>query len=313
MKIASWLKVSGATLALFSFTSLILADELSDAYDSLKKAQESKNVDEVKKWALETSKFARIEAARPKPADATQVDFWKQRVDYASSTDIYTEYALGVAAIMPNLPPEQVVDLVETLLAQSPRSNYLGMALPTYFAALGKASPGPDRQIEAAAKILVAFPDSEDALYTLAEGHLTKNRAEQAASYATRLLSTLISKPKPEGIPDADWNNKVSVLTGRGNYMAGVAGCMREMWSECDKFLRVAVTQVGNQPALAGPAYFYLGLANYRLGKTTNSRALIQEGVRFTTQSAGIVSQMQDKARENAVAMEKDLATKKGK
>jgi tetratricopeptide (TPR) repeat protein len=241
------------------------------------------------------------------------VAFWKQRVDYASSTDIYTEYALGVAAITPGLPPAQVVDLVETLLVQNPRSSYLGMALPTYFAALGKVSDA-EKQLEAADRILANFPDSEDALYALAEGNLAKSRAEQAATHAKVLLSTLISKPKPEGIPDADWDTKKSVLTGRANYIAGVAGCMREMWAECDRFLRVAATQVASQPALAGPAYFYLGLANYRLGKTSNSRALIEEGVKFTNQSAGVVSPMQDQARQNAAAMEKDLATaKKGK
>ena len=310
MKIAPLLRISSAALALFSLAGLAWADEISDAYDALKKAQESKNAPDVKKWAVETSKLARAEAAKPQPAEASEVEYWKQRTDYAKSTDAFTEYALGVTAILPNLPPAQIVDLVETLAVQNPKSSYLAMTVPTYIAALAKVG-GVDKQLDGAAKILVALPNSEDALYALAEGNMTKNRPDQAGTYATRLLSALISKPKPEGVSDADWNSKKSSLTGRGNYIAGVSACLRELWPECDKFLRAAVPLVGNQPALAGPTYFYLGLANYRVGMLTNSRPKIQEGIKFSNQSAAIAGPMQQQARQNAYSMEKDLATKR--
>ena len=311
MKIVSLLRLSSAALALFSLAGLAWADEISDAYDALKKAQESKNAPDVKKWAVETSRLARAEAAKPQPSEASQVEYWKQRVEYAKSTDAFTEYALGVMAILPNLPPAQIVDLVETLAAQNPKSTYLAMTLPTYFSALSRAGGGADKQIEGATKILAAVPNSEDALYALAEGNMTKNRPEQAGTYAARLISTLISKPKPEGVSDADWNTKKSGLNGRGNYIAGVSACLRELWPECDKFLRAAAPLVGNQAALAGPTYFYLGLANYRIGMLTNSRPKIQEGIKFSNQSAAIAGPMQNQARQNAYSMEKDLATKR--
>ena len=311
MKTPSLLRYSSAVLALFSLTGLAWADEISDAYDALKKAQESKNAPDVKKWAVTTSKLARAEAAKPQPAEADQVAYWKERVEYAKSTDTFTEYALGVTAILPNLPPAQIVDLVETLAAQNPKSTYLTMTIPTYFGALTKSGGGADKQIEGATKILAAVPDSEDALYALAEGNMTKQRPDQAGTYAARLISTLISKPKPEGMSDADWNTKKSGLNGRGNYIAGVSACLRELWPECDKFLRAAVPLVGSQPALSGPTYFYLGLANYRIGLLTNNRPKIQEAIKFSNQSAAIAGPMQQQARQNAYAMEKDLATKK--
>ena len=311
MTIPSLLKLSSAALALFTLAGLAWADEISDAYDNLKKAQESKNAPDVKKWAVETSKLARAEAAKPQPAEADQVDYWKQRVEYAKSTDTFTEYALGVTAVLPNLPPAQIVDLVDTLVAQSPKSSYLAMTLPTYFSALSRAQTGVDKTIESATRIAAAVPDSEDALYALAEANMSKNRADQAGTYAARLLATLISKAKPNGMSDADWNTKKSNLNGRGNYIAGVAACLRELWPECDKFLRAAVPLVGGQPALAGPTYFYLGLANYRIGLLTNNRPKIQEGIKFSNQSAAIAGPMQAQARQNAYAMEKDLATKK--
>jgi hypothetical protein len=306
MKYISLLKVSSAVLALLCLTGLALADEISDAYDALKKAQEAKNAADVKKWAVETSRLARAEAAKPQPAEASEVEYWKQRVEYAKSTDAYTEYALGATALMPDLPPAQVVDLVETLITQNPKSTYISMAAPVYIAALARS--GADKQIEGATKLLASVPDSEDALYALAEGNLTRQRADQAITYATRLLSTLGRKAKPEGMSDADWNTKKSGLTGRGNYIAGVGSCMRELWPECDRYLRAAVPLIGNQAALTGPTFFYLGLANYRIGLLTNSRPKIQEAIKFSNQSAAIAGPMQNQARQNAYAMEKDLA-----
>jgi hypothetical protein len=83
---------------------------------------------------------------------------------------------------------------------------------------------------------------------------------------------------------------------------------MRELWPECDRYLRAAVPLIGNQAALTGPTFFYLGLANYRIGLLTNSRPKIQEAIKFSNQSAAIAGPMQNQARQNAYAMEKDLA-----
>lgn len=308
MKILSFLRGSCGVLALICLAGLALADEISDAFDALKKAQEAQKAADVKKWAVETSRLARAEAAKPQPTEASQVDYWKQRVEYAKSTDLYTEYALSATALVAGLAPAEVIDLVETLMVQNPKSTYLAVAAPAYIAALARAGGGADKQIEGATKILASVPDSEDALYALAEGNLTKQRADPAITYATRLLSTLALKAKPEGISDTDWNTKKSTLTGRGNYIAGVGSCMRELWPECDRYLRAALPLIGNQPALTGPTYFYLGLANYRIGLLTNSRPKIQEAIKFSNQSAAIAGPMQNQARQNAYAMERDLA-----
>ena len=100
-------------------------------------------------------------------------------------------------------------------------------------------------------------------------------------------------------------------MSGRGNYIAGVSGCQRELWPECDKFLRAAIPLVGNQAGITGPLYFYLGLANYRVAMLTGNRPKLQEAIKFSNQSAAIAGPMQNQARQNAFAMEKDLTTKR--
>ena len=43
---------------------------------------------------------------------------------------------------------------------------------------------------------------------------------------------------------------------------------------------------ISGQPAMAGPAYFYLGVANYQISKITTDRTKLQEALKFTQQSA---------------------------
>ncbi len=309
MRTRAVLRTLSAALALGCLAGLAWADEISDAFDSLKKAQAAKNAADVKKWAEETSKLARAEAAKPQPDDASQVDYWKSRVDYAKQTDTYTEYALAATAMLPGLAPADVVALVDQLLKQNPKSSYLSMAAQTYVTSLSKA--GAAKQMDGAAKILASVPDSEDALFALADGSMTAKRNEQAYTYATRLVSTLSKKAKPEGMSDADWNTKKSQLTARGYYIAGVASCLREIWVDCDKQLRSAAPLVSGQPALAQPTYFYLGTANYQISRVSNSRQKLQEAIKFTQQAADMAGPMQDQARRNVYAMQQELPSRR--
>lgn len=302
-------RIAIAALAMASLAAVLWADEISDAFDALKKAEAAKNAADVKKWAAETSRLARAEAAKPQPEDASQVEYWKSRVAYAKQTDTYTEYALAAMAAQPGVAPADVVSLVETLMTQNSKSPYLPSTIPAYLAALSKS--GAAKQAEGANKVLAIIPDSEDALFTLADASLTAQRSEQAFTYASRLLNTLRTKAKPEGVSDADWNTKKNTLTARGYYIAGVASCLREIWVDCDKNLRAALPLVSGQPALAGPTNFYLGTANYQISRLTNSRATLQEAIKFTQAAAAIAGPLQDQARRNVYAMQQELPSRR--
>ena len=57
-----------------------------------------------------------------------------------------------------------------------------------------------------------------------------------------------------------------------------------------------------------GPALFYLGMANYHLGKMTINKAKMLEAVKFSEQSMAIASAFQDQARHNALVMKDEAA-----
>jgi len=279
-------------------------NDLDDAYQQLKDAQAAKDVDAVKKWAVETSKLARAESTGPK-LDTFSEEDWPKRVDYAKGVATASEYAVATTAAQPGVAPEKVVDLMEALLAMNPKSTYIGVAAPGYLATLGKMG-GADKQIEGATKIIAGSPNQEDALMALADNLMAK-KPDQAFTYASRLVTSIKSKSKPEGYSDEDWNRRKAGLLSHGYYTAGVTGCMRQVWKDCDTNLRAALPLIGGQPAMSGPAYFYLGVANYQISKITTDRTKLQEAVKFSEQSAAIAGPMQAQARQNMATMQAEL------
>jgi tetratricopeptide (TPR) repeat protein len=294
------------TLSLFLVASAS-ANQLDDAYQKLKDAQTAKDPDGVKKWAVETSKLAKAESTGPKLEGFTEED-WPKRVAYAKDVGTLSEYALATTAAQPGLAPEKVIELMDALLAVNPKSTYIGAGTGAYLAAVGKTG-GAEKQIEAATKIVKESPNEEEALMFLAENLMSKNRADQAYTYASRLVSVMKSKAKPEGFSDEEWNKRKSLFLSRGYYTAGVTGCMRQVWKECDTNLRTALPMLSGQTAMTGPAYFYLGVANYQLSKITTDRTKLQEALKFTQQSAAISGPMQGQAQQYVTVMQNELKT----
>ena len=57
---------------------------------------------------------------------------------------------------------------------------------------------------------------------------------------------------------------------------------------EADKELRAALPLIQGNTAMTAPALFYLGMANYDLGRRTMSKARVPEAAKFSEQAAAI-------------------------
>ena len=53
--------------------------------------------------------------------------------------------------------------------------------------------------------------------------------------------------------------------------------------------------------------YYYLGLANYQLGKLTLDKPRIQTGLKYSQQSAAIAGPMRVQANRNVTAIQNEL------
>ena len=300
MKFTALMKVSVLALAL---AGGVFANDLDDRYAALKDAQAKKDPDAVKKLAVESSKLAKAEAAAPQPSDASQVADWKQRVDFAKQVDKFAEYSLASVAIGVT-DQAKMEDMVNALIEMNPKSEYLTLCSSSYLSALART---PDKQLAAAQKLLTANANNEEALDVLAVGYSSSNPAS-SGSYATRLITVMKGKAKPEGVSEADWERQKAAKLGDGYFYSGASACSKSTWLDCDRNLRTALPYVNSNQRTLGIAYFYLGLADYQLGKVTGDRSKMMEGQKFSEQSAAIPGPMQQRAATNVAAMKSEMA-----
>lgn len=278
------------------------ANELDDGYTQLKDAQSKKDADAVKKLAVDVNKLAKAEAATPQPSDASAVSDWKARMEFAKEVQLFAEYSLASMAVTDTA---RVQEFTEALLDMNPKSQYLTLCASTYLQALAKL--GADKELAGAQKILNANASSEDALDSLARGYQS-SAPDRANGYATRLIAAMKGKAKPEGVTDADWERKKSAMLGDGYYIAGTSACAKSSWIDCDRDLKAALPYVNKDQRTLGIADFYLGLANYQIGKVTGDRTKIVEGQKYSDQSAAIAGPMQQQAFKNSQIMKQELA-----
>jgi len=54
----------------------------------------------------------------------------------------------------------------------------------------------------------------------LATGSQGRKNAGQALNYSNKLVNVMKSKPKPDGVSQADWDRRKTVMLGRGYWIA---------------------------------------------------------------------------------------------
>ena len=87
----------------------------------LKSRLRKKHYAQVKALSAETAKEAQDLAKEAQPSDASQVDAWKGRQQFAKEAQEYAEYALAVSASQAT-DPAITIQLTDALIAQIPRA-----------------------------------------------------------------------------------------------------------------------------------------------------------------------------------------------
>jgi tetratricopeptide (TPR) repeat protein len=280
------------------------ASELRIAFDNLKAAEEQKDIDLVKKLAIETSDLARKVIKSPEPTE--EVEAWKARVEYAKEVEKYADYALYVAAL--RAPSRaKMIELFEALDKQSPSSEYVPQLYGAYVAAL-TATGAANKAFEYAGKAIAKDSSNEDLLAVLADGALARKQFDRAATYGTKLANVLAGHPRPEGVPTGDWERRRAMLSGRGHWIAGVAYASLNRFAQADKSFRAALPFIKGDNALMAPALFYLGVANYNLARATQDKLLLRQALNFSEEAQNMGGQYGQLAAQNVYAIKQELS-----
>jgi len=283
----------------------VAADDLETTFQSLKDAVGAKNAADVKKLALETHTLAYDVLCKPQPEAADEKEAWKSNNDYAKAADLYTEFALYSMAVQS--PAATMIDLIATLEQQNPKSKYLAEAYGPYFLALNQTGAGA-KIPGIAEKALPNQPENEDLLAYLADYAYSHKQSDRAQAYANRLIGVLNKHSKPEALSAADWERKKTAALARGYWISGVISGEKSQYAAADKSLRAALPLIKGNDALLGPALFYLGFANYNLGKMTLNKAKVLEGQKFSEQCAAIEGPFQQQAWKNSMIMKTEAS-----
>lgn len=265
---------------------------------SLKAAEAKKDPDLVKKWSAGTSQMALKAAASPKPKEEDEVETWKQRVDYARQVNTYTEYALYAAALQTTDPVKRI-DLIETLQQRNPKSEYLAQCEGTLFMAYRMAK-ADDKAMALAERVIASGKPDEDMLLLVAGNYFQqKKEPEKVHDLSARVVELMKAKPKPQGVADADWNNRKNVMVGTALFMSGTLYHSQSRFAQADKLLREALPYLESNAAMKAEALYDLGFANYKLEKP-------QEAVNFYRACGVMKSRFQALANKNVRAIKSE-------
>jgi len=270
-------------------------EDLDTALATLKAAEAKKDPDLVKKWSSTTAALAQKAIAIPQPKEEDAVEEWKKHVDYAKQVNTYSEYAIYATALQ-TTDPRKKADLIETLQQRNPQSQYMAQLLPQALQAYQQLND-TEHATALAEKALATDPNNDAMLLVAANGYLQRGKdSEKVVTYSNKLIEVLNSKPKPEGVSDADWGTRKQTVTGIAHYMIGKQYFNDKKYGPADKELRVALPLVENNAQLKPEVLFLLGFANYKMEN-------IVEALKFNQQCAAIKSSFQAQAAKNVTVI----------
>ena len=270
-------------------------EDLGTALATLKAAEAKKDPDQVKKWSNATGALAQKVIASPQPKDEDEVEEWKKRVDFAKQVNTYSEYAIDAMALQ-TTDPRKKVDLIEALYDRNPESQYIAPLLPAALQALQQLND-PDRSSAFAEKILVKNPNNDEMLLVASLAYLQKGKEpDKVVAYSNKLAEALNSKPKPDGVSDADWQNRKNTILGLAHYMPGKVYYNQKKYGPADKELRAALPLVENNASLKPEVLFLLASSDYKLENPVDA-------LKYFQQCAAIKSPYQAQAAKNVTVI----------
>jgi len=273
-------------------------DDAVSAHGCLKLAEAKKDPDGIKAWSARASQVARKVVSSPQPKEEDEVESWKVRVDFAKQLDIYTKYSL-YAATLANPEAKKKAELLAEIEQRDDKYEHLPMLRDHGVGALWAANDIPGA-MALAERLMQKGLASDEMLLAAAEGALNRKDFDNALLYAGKLIGALPAKPKPANVAEADWEAKKTKTLASAYYIEGAACANQNKFAEADKSLRAGLPYMkDNQQLLAG-AYFYLGLANFKLGDAKPpDTARILDAIKFNQQCAAIQGPFQALAQRN--------------
>ena len=273
------------------------------AFKALESCEAKKDVECIKTWSARTAESARKVVALPKPSSDSEVESWSRDVDFATQVIQRAEYSLYATGLQAS-DPKLTIDMYETLAGRNPQSVYLPQLAARYILSL-QATGQRDKVLEIGAKEDEAGRANEDILLVLADAALNAKQYDQSAGYATKAAARLeAATSAPAGVDAAAWEAKRKSSLGLAYWIAGFAYASVGKYPESDKAMRAALPSIESNNELLPAAYFFLGVANFKMAEgPKGDKTRMPDARKYTSLCASMPSPYQATAKKNLAAM----------
>ena len=298
LKASQWdksIQAGEAALALDPANSFV-------AYNALQGCEKKADIPCLKAWSARTVEAAKKMLAIGKPAAEAEADEWDKEIDYAKQVIIRCEYSLYAAGLQ-STDPAVIIDMGSTLEQRHPDSQYIPQLAGRYVMALQQTGQR-EKATAAAEKAVSIDKTNEEMIAVAADGYLQgKKDMAKVIEYGDMLIGVMQTKAAPQGTAPEAWEKRKAAMTGLGHWLKGMAYQEMQNPVETDKAFRTALPFIEGNNDLLAPAYFFIGVANHSLSKSTKNPKLRAEAARFTELCTKIAGPYQESCVKNLSAI----------
>jgi tetratricopeptide (TPR) repeat protein len=272
------------------------------AYNALQGCEKKADIACLKDWSARTVEAAKKMLAIPKPGVEAEVEEWDKEIDYAKQVIIRCEYSLYAAGLQ-STDPAVIIDMGSTLEQRHPDSQYIPQLAGRYVMALQQTGQR-DKATAAAEKAVSIDKTNEEMIAVAADGYLqSKKDMAKVIEYGDMLIGVMQTKAAPQGTAPEAWEKRKAAMTGLGHWLKGMAYQEMQNPVETDKSFRTALPFIEGNNDLLAPAYFFIGVANHSLSKSTKNPKLRAEAATFTELCTKIAGPYQESCVKNLSAI----------
>lgn len=273
-------------------------DSYSNAVNMVRAANEKGDTDRLYAYGEKAAGIVqRYKAATP--PEGAAADVWQlqrtRKLDGIKEDQVYIEASLVNAAYQQKDPTKKAEYLQRfaKVFPDSPNSEQaMGMSAFAYQGAQNRA-----KMLQAASATLDKYPNNIGMLLLLSDDYAEKGeQLDRAEAYAKKAASLCETAKKPEGVPDADWQNQITVQKGLALSTLGQIDIAKKDNLGAVKSLSAA------SPLLKSNAVVY-ARNQYRLGFAYLNLKKLPEAKQALTEAASVDSPYKGPAQDKLKAM----------
>lgn len=270
------------------------------AYNALQAAEKKNDPEAILAWSARTVESARKLLETKKPEDEDEAADWEREADYARQVIIRCEYSLYAAASAAT-DAAAIARFAGALEERHPESQYVPQVATRHFAALQQLKE-TEKAAALAERTLEKDKSNPEMMLVVADHYMQGRKdLDKALATSVLLVETVEPMAAPEGMAADAWEDRKKTLIGLGHWMQGMVLSEQKKWGPSDQAFRKALPFIAGNNDLLGPAYFFLGIANYNMSKS--NRKLRQEAIRFNELCSKINGPYRNQAVKNLNAI----------